>query len=309
MLYDVIIIGGGPAAMSAGIYSARKRLKTLLISYELGGQSTVSAIIENWIGIPSISGKELGQQIKQHLESYRGEFLEIVERVKANKVEKTDGGFSVIADNGQTYGGKTVVMATGSKRRKLTVPGAEQFEHKGITYCATCDAPMFSGSDAIAVVGGGNAGFGTASQLTAYAKKVYILERSAKYRADSITVEKVIQNPSLVGLMNAELLEVKGDKFVSSFVYKDTVTGVVTELPVQGVFVEIGNMPASEPVKDLVKTNEMGAIVIDARNQRASQTGIWAAGDCSDMVYHQNNIAAAAGIIAIEDIYEYLMKK
>ena len=180
MIYDVIIIGGGPAGVSAGIYAARKHLKTILLTGEFGGQSIVSPTIENWIGEISISGQDLAKKMQAHLEHYRGEFLEIVERARVNGVEKTTEGFKVIAENGQTHEGKIVLICTGSHRRKLAVPGAKEYEQKGITYCATCDAPMFAGQD-VAVIGGGNAGFGTASQLLLYAKSVTIIEQAPAF--------------------------------------------------------------------------------------------------------------------------------
>lgn len=306
-MYDVMIIGGGPAGISAGIYSARKRLKTAFLTYDFGGQSTASSSVENWIGIVSIPGSELGKKLKEHLENYRGEFLDIVDRVKIAKVEKTAAGFKAVTETGQEYEAKTVLIATGSKRRKLTVPGAAEYEGKGIVYCASCDAPLFEGMD-VAVVGGGNAGFETASQLTAYAKSVTIIEQGANFRAEAISVDKLLQHPKIKGLTGATITAVKGEKFVTGLSYKDS-AGTDQELPVQGIFVEIGNMPESTAVKDLVETNQAEAIVVDPRTQSTSVPGIWAAGDCTDSLYHQNNIAAGAGVVALEDIYNYLMKK
>lgn len=307
MIYDVIIIGGGPAGVAAGIYAARKHLKTILLTGEFGGQSIVSPTIENWIGEISISGQDLAQKMQAHLEHQRGEFLEIVERAKVSKVEKTTDGFKVIAEDGQSYGGKTVLVCTGSHRRKLTVPGAKEYEQKGITYCATCDAPLFAGQD-VAVIGGGNAGFGTASQLILYAKSVTIIEQTPVFCAEKITVAKILADPKVTSLVNVKLLEIKGDKFVNSLTYQDA-DGQTHELPVTGIFVEIGHEPETAIVQGLVETNKTGAIVADPRTGRTSVEGIWAAGDNTDMPYHQNNIAVSQGIIALEDIYNYLLKK
>ncbi|MBI4136323.1 MAG: FAD-dependent oxidoreductase [Candidatus Vogelbacteria bacterium] len=312
MLYDLVIIGGGPAGVAAGVYAARKKLQTLFLTYDFGGQSMVSAEIQNWIGTPAVSGEELAKQLEAHLRTYEGENLVIKVGVKAEKIEKSNpstavgvNNFFVRTDDGQTYEGRTVLITTGAHRRKLTIPGAETFEQKGITYCATCDGPLFAGKDVV-VIGGGNAGFETALQLLAYAKSVILIHHSAEFKADPVTVEKVLTNPKMTAIKNAETVEIKGDKFVKSLIYKDKITGAIKELATEGVFVEIGLVPTTEMVEDLVTLNPYGAIVVDPKNQRASVPGIWAAGDCTDGLYHQNNIAAGDAVKALEDIYNYL---
>lgn len=307
-MYDLIIIGGGPAGVSAGVYAARKRLKTLFITPSWGGQSIVSEGIENWIGFVKIPGAELAQKLREHLEAYKGDIVDIKDGDKVTAVAKSENGFRVTTEGGQTYEGKTVLVASGSSRRKLEIPGANEYENKGITYCASCDGPMYADMDVV-VVGGGNAGFETAAQLLAYAKSVTLLQRSPEYRADPVTVEKVLKNPKMKGITNTDLVEVKGDKFVTGMVYKDLATGEAHEIPCQGVFVEIGLMPATEYVKDVVERNKFGQIVIDPRTQSTSQKGIWAAGDCTDVLYHQNNIASGDAVRALEDIYQYLHAK
>jgi len=305
MTYDLAIIGGGPAGVAAGVYAARKQLKTLFLTYDFGGQSIVSAEIQNWIGTPAISGEELAKQLETHLRAYEGENLVIKTGVKAEKIEKAGSNFSVKTDDGQTYEGRTALITTGAHRRKLTVPGADTFEQKGITYCATCDGPLFAGKDVV-VIGGGNAGFETALQLLAYAKSVTLIHHSAEFKADPVTVEKVLTNPKMTAVKNAESVEIKGDKFVKSLIYKDKITGAIKELATEGIFVEIGLVPTTKMVEDLVTLNPYGAAVVDPKNQRASVHGIWAAGDCTDGLYHQNNIAAGDAVKALEDIYNYL---
>jgi alkyl hydroperoxide reductase subunit F len=302
MNYDLLIIGGGPAGVSAGVYAARKQLKTLFITGEWGGQSIVSDDIQNWIGTPHISGVQLAENLKAHLEEYKGEFLEIKEQEYVTKVTKSDSGFTVETDAGTKVETKTILVATGSTRRKLTIPGAEEFENKGITYCASCDGPMFGGKDVV-VIGGGNAGFESAAQLLAYAKTVTLIQRAKDYRADEITVKKVLANPKMRGITNTELVEIKGDKFVTTLVYKDLATGETKELPCQGIFVEIGLIPSTEYVKDIVERNPVGQIIIDPWTQRTKTDGIWAAGDCTNILYHQNNIASGDEVRALEDIY------
>ena len=304
-MYDLVIIGGGPAGVAAGVYAARKRLKTLFITSDWGGQSTVSSGIENWIGTVNIPGVELANTLHAHLEAYKADIVDIKEHELVTKIDKTDAGFTVSTDAGGTHETKTVLLTSGSKRRKLTVPGADLFENKGITYCASCDGPLFAGKDVV-VIGGGNAGFETAAQLLAYAKSVTLLQRGTEYRADPVTVQKVLANPKMKGITNTEIVEVKGDKFVTTLLYKDLADGLTKEIPCQGVFVEIGLVPATDYVKGLVELNQYGQVVTDPRTQSTKTVGIWAAGDCTDVLYHQNNIAAGDAVRALEDIYMHI---
>jgi NADH-dependent peroxiredoxin subunit F len=216
------------------------------------------------------------------------------------------GRFST--EKGSTYEAKTVLVATGSSRRKLTVPGAAQFEHKGITYCASCDGPLFSGRDVV-VIGGGNAGFETAAQLLAYTTSVTLLDFADQFKADPVTVKKVLADPKMKGIGNAELLEVKGEQFVTTVVYKDRVSGETKEVPAQGIFVEIGLIPTTSFVEGFLTLNQYKQIEIDPWTQKTSVEGIWAAGDCTSVRYHQNNIAAGDAVRALEDIYVHLKTK
>ncbi len=304
MNYDLIIIGGGPAGTSAAVYAARKQLKTLLIVKEWGGQSTVSDDIQNWIGTPHISGANLAKSLKTHVEEYKGEILSISEGLFVNKVEGSDGSFTVTLENGDTHSSKTVLISTGSSRRKLDIPGADVYENKGITYCASCDGPLFSGMDVV-VVGGGNAGFESAAQLLAYCKSVTLLSRSEP-RADAITVEKLKQKEHFTLVTNAVPKEIKGSVFVDSITYTKTDTNEDVTLPVSAVFVEIGQVPATHFVEGVVDMTESKNIKIDPRTQETSVKGIWSAGDCTDVLYHQNNIAAGDAVRALEDIYLHL---
>jgi alkyl hydroperoxide reductase subunit F len=248
----------------------------------------------------------LAKNLEQHLRAYADDVLEIKEE-KCQLVSKSEENFSVKTDKG-TYEAKAILIATGSHRKKLAVPGADKFENKGVTYCATCDGPLFADMD-VAIVGGGNAGFETSVELLAYAKSVVLLHHRDEFKADSVTVKKVLSNPKMHAITNVEPLEVKGDKFVTGIVYKNKETDEKVELPVQGIFVEIGAMPTTEFAKDLIAINDFGQIAINPKNQRASILGVWAAGDCTDGLYHQNNIAAGDAIKAIEDIYMWLSTK
>ena len=207
MTYDLIIIGGGPAGVAASVYAARKKLKTLLIAPEWGGQSIVSEKIYNWIGIESISGAELAENFKKHAIANSGSDLELKEGPRVLNVSKKENNFLVETDAGEELETKTILIASGSGRRKLEAKNADRLEHKGLTYCASCDGPLFADMD-VAVIGGGNAGFESAAQLLAYCKSVTLLNRSDKFRADEITVEKVLKNPKMFAIKNADILEV-----------------------------------------------------------------------------------------------------
>ncbi|MEQ1500005.1 MAG: FAD-dependent oxidoreductase [Parcubacteria group bacterium] len=307
MIYDLIIIGGGPAGVSAGVYAARKKLKTLLIATEFGGQSVVSEGIENWIGTMKISGADLAQSLKNHLLAYAGDSVTVKEGEYVTDIKKTDTGFKV-STSSQDFETKTILVATGSTRRKLDIPGAEEFDNKGLTYCASCDGPLFADQDAV-VVGGGNAALETSAQLLAYCKSVTLLNRSETLRGDEVTIEKLQQNPKFKIILNAIPKEVKGDKFVKSIVYTDSKTGEDIELQSSGVFVEIGLIPTTGFAKNILELNPIGQIPVDPRTQQTKVKGIWAAGDCTDGLYHQNNIASGDAVKALEDIYVELNTK
>lgn len=307
MLYDLIIIGGGPAGVSAGVYAARKKLKTLLIAPEFGGQSIVSEGIENWIGTVKISGNELAQNFKNHLLAYAGDSVTIVEGEYVQDIEKEGDNFKVKTDSGE-YSSKAVLVATGSTRRKLEVPGAKEFDNKGLTYCASCDGPLFADQDVV-VIGGGNAAMETSAQLLAYCKSVTLLNRSEKLKADEITIEKLKQNPKFKIILNAIPKEIKGDGFVKSIIYTDSVSKEDHEIITPGIFVEIGLIPTTDFAKNIIKLNSIGQIPVDPRTQKTEVKGIWAAGDCTDGLYHQNNIASGDAVKALEDIYMELHTK
>lgn len=290
--------------MAAGVYAERKLLKTVLIAKEIGGQSIVSADVQNWIGIPSISGTDLAKNLEAHLRAYADDYLDIVKDVTADKLEKIDTGFRITTSDSKTYEAKTVLITTGANRRQLNVPGAKEYDQKGLTYCASCDGPLFSGMD-VAVIGGGNAGFESAAQLLAYTKSVTLLDKMPSFKAEQITVQKVLAHPNMKALSEVEIQEVKGDAMVTGLTYKDK-AGQIHELPVQGIFVEIGLVPSTAFAKDVVTLDAYQRIVTDPRNQHTSQDGVWAAGDCTDVLYHQNNIAMGDAVKAIEDIYLYL---
>ncbi|MDP2651762.1 MAG: FAD-dependent oxidoreductase [bacterium] len=306
-MYDLIIIGGGPAGVAGSVYAARKHLKTVLITEEVGGQSVVSEKIENWIGTPNVSGADLAKMLRAHLDALNPELITLVLGEKVVALEKKDN-FLVKTGSGKEFSAKAVLIVSGARRRQLIVPGAEKFNNKGITYCASCDGLLFAGQD-VAVIGGGNAGFETALQLLAYAKSVTLIHRHQDFKADPITVEKTLAHPNMHVIRNAEPIEVLGDQFVTGLKYKDKDSGEIQELAVSGIFVEAGVLPNTDFLGTLVALDEVKRIKIDPHNQRTSADGIWAAGDCTDELYHQNNIAAGDGAKALEDIYLWLKKQ
>jgi alkyl hydroperoxide reductase subunit F len=304
---DLIIIGGGPAGVAAGVYAARKQLKTVLIAEEIGGQSTVSEGIENWVGSTKIHGTDLAKSFRAHLDAVKSDKLELVIGERVATLAKSDDGFTVTTKNGTSFSARAVLIATGAGRRKLNVPGADVFENKGVTYCASCDGPLFGGMDVV-VVGGGNAGFESALQLLAYAKSVTLIHRHKEFKADPVTVEKARMHPNMRIITHAEPTEVLGAQFVTGLKYTDKDTGEVKELAASGLFVEAGVIPNTGFAEGVVELDEVKRIKTDPRNQHTSVEGIWAAGDCTDELYHQNNIAAGDGVKALEDIYLWIKK-
>jgi len=303
MLYDVIIIGGGPAGVAAGVYAARKRLKIILLTKEFGGQSINSDSIENFIGIKIISGAELAKVFEEQLRLQEG--LEIKDGVWVTSIKKLDGVFEVSDGSGGVYQSKAILYAAGSSYRKLDVPGEKEFEGKGVFYCTICDAPLMKNKIS-AVIGGGNSGLESAIDLIPYASKIYVLVRGNIVKGDPKYQEILKKEPKVEIIMNAQTEEIFGDAFVKGLKYKDLVTGEVKTLEVSGVFVAIGQRPNSDLVKDLVKLDEKSHIIVDPKTQKTSLEGFWAAGDVTDSLYAQINTAIGDGVKALLNIYDYL---
>ena len=303
-MYDLVIVGGGPAGVAAGVYAARKKIKTLLIAKEFGGQSLVSADIQNWIGVKSLSGLELAQRLEEHLRAQEG--IEILDGDSAENVQKLDStGFRVTAKSGKVLETKTALICSGSHHKTLGVPGEDKLNGKGVVYCSTCDAPLFGGKT-VAVVGAGNAGLEAVRDLFSYASKIYLLVRSDKVKGDPVTLEEVKKNPKLEIKYQAEVREILGENMVTGVKYLDKADNQIKELKLDGVFVEIGSAPNSDLVKDLVQLDQGGQIMVDSKTQISSLAGIWAAGDVTDVLYKQNNISAGDAVKAVLNIYDYL---
>lgn len=306
MTYELIIIGGGPAGMSAGIYAARKKIKALVVADDFGGQFVIAAKIENFIGFKAISGIELKNRIEEHLRSQEG--VEIKEGRKIAGIEKKEGGFLIKTDKEEIFETKTVLVALGSGPRRLNVPGEEKFGGKGVFYCSICDAPLMKNRVAV-VVGGGNSGMYAAIDLLPYAEKIYILEYSENLKGDSVYIEKIKASGKAEIITMAAVKEITGGDFVSSVKYEDRKSGEIKDLPADGVFVSIGYQPNSSVVKDLVELNDFGKINVNCKTQATSCEGIWAAGDITDVLYGQINIAIGDAVKAVLNINDYLKNK
>lgn len=305
-MYDLIIIGGGPAGTAAAVYAARKKIKTLLITESFGGQSVVSDNIENWIGERSINGLELAKKFEAHVRAQEGIEIRMPERAAA--VRQSAGGFEVVSENGETHHTKTILLVSGGRRRKLGISGEDTFSGKGVAYCATCDAPLFK-NKIVAVVGSGNSALEAVIDLLPYTTHVYLLVRGLQLKGDATTQAEVRNSSKVTVLMSATTKEIMGDKFVKGLIYSDGITKEEKTIEVGGVFIEIGSVPNSEIIKDMAQVNEFGEIVVDHIHGTTSKAGIWASGDVTDGPYKQNNIAAGDAVKAVLSIYAYLMKQ
>lgn len=304
MTHDLIIIGGGPAGITAGIYAARQKLNTLLIAKIFGGQMTRKAVdIENYPGFEKISGIELIQKFEKHLRKQ-----EIAtERDTVKNVKKNSNSFSVLTVTKKEFKAKTVIIASGADPRKLEVLGEKEFIGRGISYCVTCDGPLFS-DKVVAVIGGGNTGFEAAISLNKIAKKIYIFEYNLKVGANNDNQEVAKKTGKIEVITNAVIKEIKGKDFVDSIIYQNKNKKKNTSLTLEGVFVEIGSQPATSFVKDLVEFNEKDEIKTDPENRQTKTPGLFAAGDVDNCNFKQIVIAAGEGAQAALSAYKYLQR-
>ncbi len=303
-MQDLIIIGGGPAGITAGIYAARQKLNTLLITKSFGGQIAKKAVaIENYPGFEEISGSELVEKFKGHLEKQEIE----IKVSEVRKVEKEGEVFIVFTGTKEKYLSKTVIIATGADPRPLEVPGEKEFIGKGVSYCVTCDGPVFK-DKIIAVVGGGDTGFEAAVFMTNYAREIYILEASSKIKADQRNQEIVKKSGKVKVLTNAVLKEIKGKSFVESITYQDLKTKKIKNLKVKALFVEVGNQPATSFVKNLVDFNKNDEIKVEFETCQTKTPGLFAVGDVNVGIYKQIVTACGEGCKAALSAYRYLQK-
>lgn len=298
-MHDLIIIGAGPAGITAAVYAARKRLSLLVVTKDIGGQAAWSGDIENYTGYQFITGPDLSAKFEEHMRKYG---IAVAESEEALEITKKADLISVRTEK-QTYEAKAVIIASGKKSKELGVPGEKEFKNRGLTYCATCDGPLFSGKS-VAVIGGGNSALDAALQLIKIAKQIYIVNIAPSLGGDEVMREKVVQSSLVKVLNSARVSAVIGDKFVRGL--KIVRDGKEETLDVEGVFVEIGLTPNSHFAKG-VETNQAGEIKINCRNE-TNIPGIFAAGDVTDVPEKQIIIAAGEGSKAALNAFRYLAR-
>ncbi len=294
----LIILGGGPAGISAAIYASRKMMDFVLITSEIGGQVMKAGNIENYLGYAIVDGVSFVERMIEHMQKLGIEpiYDQIVD------AKKIDNGFELLGLSGRTYQSEYILFCTGAEHKNLNVPGEKEFIGRGVSYCYTCDAPFFKGKD-VAVVGGGNSGFEAVEQLINYANKIYLIEFSDGFKADEILKKSVLNNPKVVPLLSHRVLEIKGDQTLKEIVVENMKESKIYTLPVEGLFVEIGLKPNTEIAKKLgVLTNARDEIIIDCNN-RTSERGIYAAGDCTNVFAKQIISAAGEGAKALLSLY------
>lgn len=302
-IYDVTVIGAGPAGMSAAIYASRKNLSTLLLAYDLGGQMGTTYDIANYPGFQMITGPDLVQQLSDHVDQY-----DIEKRIgeKVVGITQKDRCKFIQLSSGQEIHTKTVIIASGASKRKLNIPGEKQLQGKGVVYCSTCDGPLFKDMT-IAIVGGGNSGLEAAIEMDAIAKKVYFIS-AGDWSGDQILQDKIAATKNVESLKFHKPLEIRGEDKVSALTVEDVKTGKTKSLDVEGVFIEIGLFPASDFVLDLLDTNERGEIIVD-RHGKTGVRGIFAAGDITDNKEKQVIVSAGEGAQAALTAFEYLVRQ
>ena len=321
-LYDLVIIGGGPAGMTAAVYAARKRLETLLVSKDLGGQTLLTSEVENYMGYQYITGEELAAKFQEQVKQFPIALHvgDGVEKLAAEgRLRQSEGQFSITTKGAKRFRGRTVIIASGKRSRAINVPGEGRLIGRGVSYCATCDAPLFAGKD-VAVVGGGNSAFTAVADLIPIAGQIYVVNHAYDWQADPILLERAERSGKMTSFVGHQVVEILGQDRVEGIVIqprddgeagkgKRQRTGTVRrrkELAVQGVFVEIGLVPNSEFAQGLVQLNRVGEVMVDCKGQ-TDVPGVFAAGDVTTVPEKQIIIAAGEGAKATLSAYEYLL--
>ncbi len=305
ILYDCIIVGGGPAGLTAGLYCARAKLNTILFEKgTLGGQIAITDLVENYPGFPEgISGKELTKKFKEQAERFGLRIL----RKEVSKIERVGKEIFLHLRTGELVRSKTVILTVGSNPRRLGVPGEEEFLNRGVSYCATCDGALFEGVP-IAVIGGGDSATQESLFLTRFASKVYLVHRRDQLRAQKHLQEKVLSNPKITFVPNKVVEEIKGGDFVEKILLRDARDNSLSELPVEGVFIFIGLEPNTGFLKGSLELDDKEYIITDER-MRTSMEGVFAAGDCRSGATGQVAVAVGEGCIAAIEAERYIEER
>ena len=306
MVYDLIIIGAGPAGMTAGVYAARKKLKTLILSQDIGGQAAWSSDVENYLGFTMITGADLVEKFEHHVEQFKDvlELRLVTKGVSEIKKEKTY--FSVQIKDGNIEHARAVIIAGGKIPRPLGVAGEKEFLNRGVTYCAWCDGPLFAGKD-VAIVGGGNSALDAALNIERTVKSIVIINVTPELTGDPVMIDKITASPHVRVINDSEVVSVNGEKFVNSITIQNHKIKKPSTIDVAGVFIEVGSLPATSYLKSLVKLNKASEIIIDKYNM-TSREGIFAAGDITDIPEKQIITAAGEGAKAAICAAQYIAR-
>lgn len=298
-MYDLIIIGGGPAGITAAVYAARKGMNFILITKDIGGQTLLTSTVENYTGYQFISGMELVSKFEEHMRKYN---IPIKENETAVDISKQ--GDTVIVKTGKgVYNARAVIIASGKRSRELGVPGENEFHNRGLTYCATCDGPLFAGKD-VAVIGGGNSALDATLQLINIARKIYLIDIAPVFKGDAIMQEKIKKSNKVVIFTHTRVLNIQGDKMITGITVQRK--GKEENISVQGIFVEIGLVPNSE-FTSILEKNEYGEIIINCSTE-TNVPGIFAAGDVTNVQDKQIIIAAGEGSKAALSAFRYISR-
>ena len=301
-IFDVLVVGGGPAGASSAIYAARKGINTGMVVETFGGQVLETLGIENMIGTPYTEGPQLMAQVEEHVKKYP---VDLMKGQRAKAIRKTDL-IEVELENGVTLKSRTAILSTGARWRAINVPGEKEFKNKGIAYCPHCDGPLFAGKD-LAVIGGGNSGIEAAIDLATIAKHVYVLEFLPELKADQVLQDKLATLKNVTVITNAQTDEITGRDHVEALHYTDRVTNESHTLDLQGVFILIGLMPNTEWLPEEIAKNNRGEIMVDGHGA-TNVPGIFAAGDCTDSAYKQIIISMGSGATAALGAFDYLIR-
>lgn len=305
MDYDLIILGAGPAGMTAGVYAGRKMMNTLVITQDVGGQMLWTKDVENYMGFRYIPAQELIAKFNEQVEQFSNIELSLAD--PAQRVEKIDGGFKVITRNGVEYTSYTVIVATGKKPRRLGVPGEEKLTGRGVAYCSTCDAPLFAGKN-VAVAGGGNSAIEAVIELMALAKKVIVVNITPDWQADAILLNRVRESKNVEMISAHRVTEILGENKVEGVTIEPVSGGSPQNLQADGIFIEVGLSPNAKPVANLLELTPQGEIPVDCACRTAVE-GLFAAGDVTTVPEKQIIISAGEGAKAALSAYRFWARR
>jgi alkyl hydroperoxide reductase subunit F len=305
--FDVLVVGGGPAGAAAAIYAARKGIRTGVLAERFGGQVMDTLGIENFISVKETEGPKLAMALEQHVKAYDVDVMNLQRAAKLIPASEAGGLIEVQLDNGATLKSRSVILATGARWREMNVPGEKDYKAKGVCFCPHCDGPLFKGKR-VAVIGGGNSGVEAAIDLAGIVSHVTLLEFADTLRADAVLQNKLNSLPNVTVIKSAQTTEVTGDgQKVNGLSYKDRVSEEIKHIELEGIFVQIGLLPATDWLKGTLELSRFGEIVIDAKGQ-TSAAGVFAAGDCTTAPYKQIIIAMGAGATASLSAFDHLIR-